>query len=29
MPLGIQIVGLDGADAETLAWAQWVAAAVQ
>jgi Asp-tRNA(Asn)/Glu-tRNA(Gln) amidotransferase A subunit family amidase len=29
MPLGIQIVGRKGADAETLAWAQWVAAAVQ
>ncbi len=29
MPLGIQIVGREGDDRATLAWAQWVAAAVQ
>ena len=29
MPLGIQIVGRGGEDRSTLAWAQWVAAAVQ
>jgi Asp-tRNA(Asn)/Glu-tRNA(Gln) amidotransferase A subunit family amidase len=29
MPLGIQIVGREGDDRSVLAWAQWVAAAVQ
>ena len=28
LPLGMQIVGARGADASTLAWAQWVAAAL-
>ena len=28
LPLGIQVVGRFGEDRETLAWAQWVAAAL-
>ena len=28
LPLGVQIVGRRGADRATLAWAQWVAAAL-
>ena len=28
LPLGIQIVGRRGEDRQTLAWAQWVAAAI-
>jgi Asp-tRNA(Asn)/Glu-tRNA(Gln) amidotransferase A subunit family amidase len=29
LPLGIQIVGRNGDDRATLAWAQWVASALQ